>query len=105
MSLTLAVDGATEVRETAALQTSADRVPDGLRGVSQSLLDRVRTAGRSHHRLGRGLRTDWCVGVPDSGQGGPEDEGGHDAEARPSRAPRDDVPAARAGQDPPQCLC
>lgn len=54
VSLTLPVDGATEVRETAAIQTSADPVPDGLRGVSQSLLDRVRTAGRSHHRRGGG---------------------------------------------------
>lgn len=54
--------------------------------------------------VAEGLRADWCVGVPGSGQGGPEDEGGHDAEARPSGAPGDDVPAARAGQDPPQCL-
>lgn len=60
MSLTLTADGAKEVKETAAsedreaaaTQTSAEQVPNGLKGVSKSLVDRVRTAGVTRHKRG-----------------------------------------------------
>lgn len=52
MSLTQPADGATELKEAAASQTSADPVPNGLRGLSKSLVDRVRTAGMTHCKRG-----------------------------------------------------
>lgn len=52
VSLTPTADGTAEIKETAAPQTSADQVPNGLRGVSKSLVDRVRTAGMTHYKLG-----------------------------------------------------
>lgn len=52
MSLTPTADGTAEIKETAAPQTSTDQVPNGLRGVSKSLVDRVRTAGMTHYKLG-----------------------------------------------------
>lgn len=45
MSLTLTPEDAVEVQETASPQTPADQLPRGLKGVSKSLVDRVRTTG------------------------------------------------------------
>ena len=42
VSLSLTADGATEVIDAATPQKSADQVPNGLKGVSKSLVDRVR---------------------------------------------------------------
>lgn len=48
-SLTLAAEGARELKEAAP---PADQVPDGLKGVSKSLVDRVSVGGGRRCRAG-----------------------------------------------------
>lgn len=45
MSLTLTPEDAVEVQESASPQAPADQLPHGLKGVSKSLVERVRTTG------------------------------------------------------------
>lgn len=104
MSLALSTDVAAEVKETASLQAPADQVPNGLKGVSKSLVDRVRTSQRPLPHKCELLSLD-CVGLSDSGKGGSEDEDSHDSELWPGGAPFNDVPAAGAGQDSAECVC
>lgn len=103
VSLALTTDVVAEVKEAAPLPTPADQVPNGLRGVSKSLVDRVRAWGRPLPHKRELLSLD-CVGLSDSGKGGPEDEVRHDSELWPGGAPCNDVPAAGAGQDSPECV-
>lgn len=47
----------------------------------------------------------WRVGISDSSKGGAEATGSHDSRPCPGGPFDDDVPAPRAGQDPPECIC